>query len=116
MKILWYLSLLVVTCRAEDPVLATVTWDKQGGYDIVENQLLSGNNVAAWINFTNTINQTGWSYLEVKTNDALPDQIQVRTKSRSPPWTIYCDMDTSICPMVMDFRFRDKIRKKEEDL
>ena len=28
-------------------------------------------------NFTNAVNQTGWSYLEIKTSPRFPDEIQV---------------------------------------
>ncbi len=31
----------------------------------------------AWGNFTNAINQTGWSFLEIKTNEHFEDVLQV---------------------------------------
>ena len=34
-------------------------------------------NAVAWANYTNAINSTGWSYLEVNTEERFPDKIQV---------------------------------------
>ena len=60
-----------------DPVLASVTWNKRDGFGIVQGLAEDNDKVVAWGNFTNRINQTGWSYLEIKTNQNYPDKIQV---------------------------------------
>ena len=72
---LLYFSLLIlfqaINCLGEEPVLASVTWNKKNGFQIVEELLDmekdgAGETVAV-ANFTNAVNQTGWSYLEIKT-------------------------------------------------
>jgi hypothetical protein len=47
---------------------------------IVEDHLTTSIETVAWINYTNAINETGWSYLEVKTDPRFPDKIQVCRK------------------------------------
>ena len=86
---LLYFSLLILfqetVCLGEEPVLASVTWNKKNGFQIVEELLDmekdgAGETVAV-ANFTNAVNQTGWSYLEIKTSSKFPDEIQVSLKS-----------------------------------
>ena len=67
-------------CAREDPILASMTWTSQNGYKLVENQLLDSEETVAIVNFTNAINKTGWSYLEVKTSSEFPDYVQVNVK------------------------------------
>ena len=63
-----------------DPVLVSMTWDKDQGFQVVENHLMASfddHKYVATANFTNAINQTGWSYFEVKTNGHHNDRFQV---------------------------------------
>ena len=85
-----YFSLLIlfqaIVCLGEEPVLASVTWNKKNGFQIVEELLDMekdgvGETVAV-ANFTNAVNQTGWSYLEIKTSSKFSDEIQVSLFSR----------------------------------
>ena len=66
-----------------DPVLVSMSWEKDKGFNLVENHLVEGSpgfedkSFVASANFTNAINQTGWSYFEVKTNGHHTDRFQV---------------------------------------
>ena len=66
-----------------DPVLVSLSWEKDKGFNLVENHLVEGSpgfedkSFVASANFTNAINQTGWSYFEVKTNGHHTDRFQV---------------------------------------
>ena len=64
-------------CAREDPILASMTWSSENGYKLFENQLLDSEETVAIVNFTNAVNKTGWSYLEVKTSSDYPDYVQV---------------------------------------
>ena len=64
-------------CVTEDPILASMTWSSENGYKLVQNQLLDSEETVAVVNFTNAINKTGWSYLEIKTRSQFPDYVQV---------------------------------------
>ena len=64
-------------CADEKPILASMTWTKDKGFELVKNQLLESDQTVAVANFTNAINETGWSYLEIKTSSKFPDNVQV---------------------------------------
>ena len=59
------------------PILASMTWNQQQGLNLVVDEIKTSTDTVGWVNFTNAINQTGWSYLEVKTHENFPDKIQV---------------------------------------
>ena len=55
-----------------------MTWTEKDGFKLIENQLNANDaDTVAVANFTNAINQTGWSYLEVTTYPQFPDKVQV---------------------------------------
>ncbi len=66
-----------VFAASNEPILASMTWSEKEGFKIRENELTSTPDTVAWANFTNAINETGWSYLEVKTDSRFPDKVQV---------------------------------------
>ena len=81
-----WIFVLVMVCATvansapADPVLLSMTWDKNQGFQVVENHLMESfedHKYIATANFTNAINQTGWSYFEVKTNGHHNDRFQV---------------------------------------
>ena len=59
------------------PILASMTWSQEKGFDLVLGRITHSVDTVGWVNFTNAINQTGWSYLEIKTYDQFDDKIQV---------------------------------------
>ena len=59
------------------PILASMTWSRDKGFELVVDKFSKSADTVGWVNFTNAINQTGWSYLEIKTNESFPDKIQV---------------------------------------
>jgi hypothetical protein len=59
-------------------LLASMTWTHDDGFVVVDGKLTTSVETVAWINFTNAINETGWSYLEIKTDHRFPDKIQVK--------------------------------------
>lgn len=62
-----------------EPILASMTWTEDNGFKLVPNVLANTVDTVAWANFTNAINQTGWSYLEIRTEGKFPDKIQVKS-------------------------------------
>ena len=55
-----------------------MTWTEKDGFKLIENQLnVNDADTVAVANFTNAINETGWSYLEVTTYPQFPDKVQV---------------------------------------
>jgi len=70
---------------ASKSYVATVTWTPRNGYQLLENKLHHSPDTVAWGNYTNEVNSTGWSYLEVHTSDQFPDKVQVffPTRQRS---------------------------------
>ena len=69
------LSLLILK---KEPILASMTWTEKDGFKLIENQLnVNDADTVAVANFTNAINETGWSYLEVTTYPQFPDKVQV---------------------------------------
>ena len=69
------LSILILK---QEPVLASMTWTEKDGFKLIENQLnVNDADTVAVANFTNAINETGWSYLEVTTYPQFPDKVQV---------------------------------------
>ena len=79
MRILWLV--LVVWFSAvnatEKPIVASMSWTPENGFELMKNVLANGPNVVAKANFTNAINETGWSYLEIVTMPEFPDKVQV---------------------------------------
>ena len=70
--------LLCVAAASAGEIKASLLWTENGGYKIV-NELSESTNTVAWGTFINTINQTGWSHLEIKTSSAFDDHQQVIT-------------------------------------
>ncbi len=62
---------------SNEPILASVLWSEDAGFHIAE-ELSKSPKTVAWGNFTNAINSTGWSYLEIKTDSNFPDKVQVK--------------------------------------
>eukprot|EP00094_Tigriopus_californicus_P004234 TCALIF_04081-PA protein Name:"Similar to Tep1 Telomerase protein component 1 (Rattus norvegicus)" AED:0.30 eAED:0.29 QI:0/0.3/0.18/0.63/1/1/11/0/2784 len=60
----------------ETPLLATVEWSPSTGFSMSKGSLTKKATTVAWGNFTNAINQTGWSFFEVETDASFPDEIQ----------------------------------------
>lgn len=101
-----------------EPVLASMTWTKEDGFKLIENQLNTNDaNTVAVANFTNAINQTGWSYLEVTTYPQFPDKVQafaagwleghVTSEVLYMYWqnTVdgYCDGKEKLCDKIEEF-------------
>lgn len=63
--------------KASSPILASMTWSQDKGFDLVVDEITKTPETVGWVNFTNAINETGWSYLEVKTHEHFQDKIQV---------------------------------------
>ena len=61
----------------------SMTWSQDKGFNLLVNEISKIPETVGWINFTNSINQTGWSYLEIKTNENFPDKIQVSSYKRN---------------------------------
>ena len=59
------------------PVLYSMKWSADAGFSVVEGHLTTSIDTVAWLNYTNAINATGWSFLEIKTDHRFPDKIQV---------------------------------------
>ena len=59
------------------PVLCSMKWSADAGFSVVEGHLTTSIDTVAWLNYTNAINATGWSFLEIKTDHRFPDKIQV---------------------------------------
>ena len=64
--------------KAPEPRLASMKWTLDKGFTIVEGELSTAAETVAWINYTNEINATGWSYLEINTVHRFPDKVQVQ--------------------------------------
>ena len=75
--LIFFIATKQCQCVTEDPILASMTWSSENGYKLVQNQLLDSEETVAFVNFTNAINKTGWSYLEIKTSSQYPDYVQV---------------------------------------
>ena len=58
-------------------IVASMSWTPENGFELMKNVLANGPNVVARANFTNAINETGWSYLEIVTMPEFPDKVQV---------------------------------------
>ena len=62
------------------PILASMTWTEKDGFKLMEGGLNANDGTTvALANFTNAINTTGWSFLEVKTFPQFPDKVQVKS-------------------------------------
>ena len=83
-------SFVLSTENGQRPILASLNWSLENGYQMVPGKLVQGPETVAWANFTNAINQTGWSYLEVTTNAKFPDKIQVCTYAREEEVSFLC--------------------------
>ena len=77
--LIFFIATKQCQCVTEDPILASMTWSSENGYKLVQNQLLDSEETVAVVNFTNAINKTGWSYLEIKTSSQYPDYVQVKS-------------------------------------
>ena len=67
--------------KIPSPILASMTWSQDKGFDLLVDVISRTPETVGWVNFTNAINQTGWSYLEIKTHENFPDKIQVRIRN-----------------------------------
>ena len=70
-------SATTIVNGAENPIVASMSWTPENGFELMKNVLANGPNVVARANFTNAINETGWSYLEIVTMPEFPDKVQV---------------------------------------
>ena len=70
-------SLEVPPAPTTEPVLASMLWTEKDGFELVEDFLTTTKETVARANFTNAINATGWSYLEIDTVEKFPDKVQV---------------------------------------
>ena len=81
MRILWLVLVVWFSSAAvnatEKPIVASMSWTPENGFELMKNVLANGPNVVAKANFTNAINETGWSYLEIVTMPEFPDKVQV---------------------------------------
>ncbi len=67
--------------KTDPPVLASMLWSRESGFRLVEGSLTRTPETVARANFTNAVNATGWSYLEVDTEEKFPDKVQVGDES-----------------------------------
>merc|ERR1712226_263403 len=58
------------------PLLASIEWIEQEGIKLIDGELRKTENTVAWGNFTNMVNATGWSFIEIQTDPKFPDKIQ----------------------------------------
>ena len=66
----------------DTPILLTVMETEAGGVTMVPGLINDSKNTFAMVNFTNSINKTGWNYLEVSTNGNQDDLITVSIMSK----------------------------------
>ena len=71
----------------EDTIYAKVLWNtEEGGFRLMKEPLIQqgqeDDEVVAWGTFTNNINSTGWSFLEISTKESFPDKMQVGRNSQ----------------------------------
>ena len=65
------------------PVRVAMQWNSRYGFKVFmvpdnpQNSTYGDGTVVAWANFTNAINQTGWSFLEIRTSEDFQDEDQV---------------------------------------
>ena len=69
--------------KIPSPILASMTWSQDKGFNLLMNEISKIPETVGWVNFTNAINQTGWSYLEIKTDEKFPDKIQVSSYEKN---------------------------------
>jgi hypothetical protein len=69
--------------KGSAPVLSSMKWTEESGFVLVDGELTTTADTVAWANFTNAVNETGWSYLEVRTDHRFPDKVQVGELSPS---------------------------------
>ena len=69
--------------KTPSPILASMTWSQDKGFNLLVNEISKIPETVGWVNFTNAINQTGWSYLEIKTDEKFPDKIQVSSYEKN---------------------------------
>lgn len=91
-------ALLSPAAFALQSKLATVTWTFEDGFQLQDDRLHMSPDSVAWANFTNQVNSTGWSYLEVQTSDQFPDKIQVDPDriASCPDWKTYLDLPSPL--------------------
>ena len=84
MRLLWLVWVVVgfsataaVNATEKPFIVASMSWTPENGFELMRNVLANGPNVVAKANFTNAINETGWSYLEIVTMPEFPDKVQV---------------------------------------
>lgn len=77
---IFVVSLHLATVKAQEnpetPIFSTVQWSPSSGFSLIKGPLNKTSQTVAWGSFTNAINQTGWSFLEVETDPSYPDEIQ----------------------------------------
>uniref|UniRef100_A0A1W7R9X8 Phospholipase B-like n=1 Tax=Hadrurus spadix TaxID=141984 RepID=A0A1W7R9X8_9SCOR len=108
-------SLLPCLVMALPPRNVSVSWDSVKGDFIIHDSVV--NNWVAWATFTNEINTTGWSYLEVHTNDDYKDSYQAYAaglaegyitsdlikKHWNNMYADYCDGEKAYCDRLKEF-------------
>ena len=77
------LSILSLATLASSSRLGTVVINENGELEASletpeSYEAADKSKLLAWGNFTNEINQTGWSYLEITTNENFDDFLQVK--------------------------------------
>ena len=77
-KVLLVTGFCALCASADDPILVSMHFTDDEGFKLIEGQLTSTHQTIAVSNFTNSINQTGWGYFEVRTSSHFEDGDQVR--------------------------------------
>jgi len=72
--VVWFA--LASAAEESETIKASLLWTKENGFQVRHNELSLSEDTVAWATFKNEINQTGWTYLEVKTSGKFEDSIQ----------------------------------------
>lgn len=109
------IALLVHVCAASTEKKVYVTWHHSSNKFTVHSTAVQ--DVVATATFVNAINATGWSYLEVWTNETFPDSVQAYCAGLAEGastadlvkkhWynsvATYCDGEESYCDRLKSF-------------
>ncbi|KAH7943428.1 hypothetical protein HPB52_008153 [Rhipicephalus sanguineus] len=128
-KILLMLALAEALCQVSSGIEAWVTLTYvPASFEIKHGRRPSdSDDVVAWGSFKNAINETGFGYLEIYTNEKLPDEYQAYgagflegylTKDLirmhfDNQWADYCVNETAYCKKLYSF-FEENVRHMNE--
>ncbi|XP_028400611.1 putative phospholipase B-like 2 [Dendronephthya gigantea] len=112
---------LVHFAGADEALYASVVWDPLSNHLYVEDAVLP--DAVAWGRFSNEVNKTGWSYLEVHTTRGYPDDIQSLAAGMVEGYLTadfilmnwkntdsgYCKAKPTICTKLNSFLYKNSV-------